>query len=517
FTVEKNSVELEVNSGSTLTLADLLAELGTITTSDNDALADLLAKLGTTVVSDNDALADLTIHSDNFGSLDQTTVSTGNIVRIYVTDPSDNTVYYDIEVDIVDNLAPEFTIQYTTATLEVDKDGNWTLADIISQLGTITVSDNDASSDLTIKSTNFSSLNQTTISDNNKVIIYVEDITGQRTSHEITVNIVDTTTPVFTIQYATATLEASKDGSWKLTDILSQLGDTVVSDNDAGSDLTIKSDNFTDLDQTVVSTGNTVTIYVKDKAGLITSHNILVDIVDTVDPEITFDLNSVNYGLNANVSEEQFLSDIGFSASDNSASFTVTTDYASVVNWATGGEFTITVTVSDGAGNTITQEITVYVFDEEYVIEADDFTVDYATLKTHMNNGTVTELVIEKANAKGWHVSTLDGETELPITVKVETLESVSGKTVVDVELNIMNTKARSEEVLATKTIQVTVVENITGGDKPTEKPQTEITNNSSVNTHDSLYQSSFLYGILLLLTLTSILVLKRRKETTKG
>ncbi|MFV0396198.1 MAG: LapB repeat-containing protein, partial [Coprobacillaceae bacterium] len=359
FTITNTIAELEINGASTLD--DVISQLGSITKFDNDSEADL------------------TIKSDDFSSLDQSTLlNNPQTITIYVEDPSGNSTSHTVSINIVDTTNPVFTITNTTVELEVN--GNTDFDGFLSKVGIIETSDNSLET-MTIQNTNFSSLDQTSLTKNPQTVtMYVEDSSGNRTSHVITVNIVDTTNPVFTITNTTVELEVN--GNTSFTDFLTKVGIIEASDNSLET-MTVQNTNFSSLDQTTLTKNpQTVTMYVEDSSGNRVSHTITVNIKDTTNPEFTVTNTIVELEVNGNTSFTDFLTKVEVTkATDNSKeTMVVKSDDYNNVNQSTltSNPQTTTIYVEDSSGNRVSYPITVNIVDTtKPVITTDLVVVSY--------------------------------------------------------------------------------------------------------------------------------------------
>lgn len=188
-----------------------------------------------------------------------------------VVDSAGNYAEKILEFEVKDTTAPTFNVEKTEINLEVN-DGT-TLSQFIEKLGTITKSDNDVSATLEVKSDNFSSLDQSVVKDGNKVIVYVSDPSGNKTTVEITVNIKDTKKPTVTVTKDEVTYKKSKQIDE--TRFLKDIGFEASDNSGAYTTSTDFASKVTWADSGIF----TVTVNVSDASGNVEKKEIKVTIV----------------------------------------------------------------------------------------------------------------------------------------------------------------------------------------------------------------------------------------------
>ncbi|TDW20208.1 Ig-like protein group 2 [Breznakia blatticola] len=357
---------------------DITIEAGVVTTA-----AELESLLGKITIEDNDPAMVKTIDYSDFAKVDQTRVDkVGKDVTLTVTDPTGNKKSVTIKVKVEDTTVPTLTVDTKEYVLEVGD--TITLADLTTALNAVSNDNDEGSKPLEVKSADFKDLKQGVVNeDGTKVTLYVEDKAGLTATVEVTVKVVDTTDPEFTIENDEARLELSSDST--LQDVLDQLGTITKSDNDPAStdDLEITSVDFKDIDLDVVDeTGTVITLTVTDKTGNSTSLSVTVTVTDTTDPTFEVENETVEFEVNTEVTYEDFLKAVNVTkAEDNDVLADVNvkaTNFADLDTSVIKDGTVITLYVTDPTGNTTSIDITVNVIDTTApVVDSDLVTISY--------------------------------------------------------------------------------------------------------------------------------------------
>ncbi|EBB5847647.1 LPXTG cell wall anchor domain-containing protein [Listeria monocytogenes] len=122
----------------------------------------------------------------------------------------------------------------------------------------------------------------------------------------------------------------------------------------------------------------TATATSEDKAGNKSTSTGSLKPKDISAPVVKADKTEVTYNLGSNVTEEQFLTDINASVSDNyDSTISLTSNFTSIVNLAVSGDYSVNVQATDKAGNVSnTVNVTVHVATPAPVAGA-NITVNY--------------------------------------------------------------------------------------------------------------------------------------------
>lgn len=255
------------------------------------------------------------------------------------TDPSGNTGTANRTVAVVDTTDPVITL--TGANPQVFESG-----DTYVELGA-TATDNDATF-VAAPSADTSGVD-TSIPGTYMVVYSVSDPSGNSSTANRTVSVIDTTAPAIILTGADP--QVIESGSPYV-----ELGATAT-DNDATFAAT-PSANSSGVN-TAVPGSYTVIYSVTDPSGNTGTANRTVAVVDTTDPVITLT------GANPQVIESgTSYVELGATASDNDATFVgAPTADASGVDTSTPGSYVVVYSVTDPSGNTGTASRTVSVID----------------------------------------------------------------------------------------------------------------------------------------------------------
>ncbi|EAC4202789.1 MucBP domain-containing protein [Listeria monocytogenes] len=122
----------------------------------------------------------------------------------------------------------------------------------------------------------------------------------------------------------------------------------------------------------------TATATSEDKAGNKSTSTSSLKPKDISAPVVKADKTEVTYNLGSNVTEEQFLTDINASVTDNyDSTISLTSNFTSIVNLAVSGDYSVNVQATDKAGNVSnTVNVTVHVATPAPVAGA-NITVNY--------------------------------------------------------------------------------------------------------------------------------------------
>ncbi|WP_321288486.1 Ig-like domain-containing protein [uncultured Sunxiuqinia sp.] len=315
-----------------------------------------------------------------------TTVTTGvNVVTITVTDQAGNETSCDVNFTVVDNTDPVITSCATAESADADGSCEALVPDFT---GDVTASDNCTTvGNLVI--TQSPAAGTTVTTGVNVVTITVTDQASNETSCDVNFTVVDNTDPVIT---SCATAEsADADGSCEAL-VPDFTGDVTASDNcTTVGNLVITQSPAAG---TTVTTGvNVVTITVTDQAGNETSCDVNFTVSDVNPP--TFTCNDVTVELDESdqyaITDEDItliVTDLEDNCSGIDGEISISLD-TEVFTCATLGAQTVTVTVSDEAGNIATCDVTITVVDTI----PPTITCSGDVTATIQSNGTCTGIV----------------------------------------------------------------------------------------------------------------------------
>ncbi|ARM71658.1 peptidoglycan linked surface protein, putative [Listeria monocytogenes] len=187
-----------------------------------------------------------------------------------------------------------------------------------------------------------------------RVKVTTTDASGNTSETSVTLSIVDTTGPSITAEKATKNIEiASTETDWmKFFGIQA----TDIVDGDVTADVKVDASEVN-----LAKLGSyTLTFTVIDAAGNESSKfQTTLQVVDTTLPVLTIGKKIIHYPKGIVVTEDQFLQDIEASATDKNGTAKITTNLANVVNWKQAGDYEVTVTATDEAGNTVEKTVVV--------------------------------------------------------------------------------------------------------------------------------------------------------------
>ncbi len=265
-----------------------------------------------------------------------------NTVTLTVTDGSSNTSTCTSTVTVLDTVAPTASCQNMTVYLDGSGNATITAGDIDNGS-----TDNCSSVTLSADITSF------TCSDlgANTVTLTVTDGSSNTATCTSTVTVLDTVSPTASCQNMTAYLDASGNVSITAGDI-----DNGSTDNCTSVTLSADITSFTCSE----IGANTVTLTVTDGSSNTSTCTSTVTVLDTVAP--TASCQNINVYLDASGNATIAAADIDNGSTDACSSVTLAADITSFT-CAEVGANTVTLTVTDGSGNTATCTSTVTVLD----------------------------------------------------------------------------------------------------------------------------------------------------------
>jgi hypothetical protein len=265
-----------------------------------------------------------------------------NTVSLTATDASGNSSSCNATVTVLDTVSPVVNCQNVTIYLDANGAASITAADINNNS-----TDNCALNSLTAGQTSFTCANIGA----NTVSLTATDASGNSSSCNATVTVLDTVSPVANCQNITIYLDANGTASITAADINNN-----STDNCALNSLTAGQTSFT-----CANIGaNTVSFTATDASGNSSSCNATVTVLDTVSPVVN--CQNVTIYLDANGAASITAADINNNSTDNCAIISLTAGQTSF-NCANIGANTVSLTATDASGNSSSCNATITVLD----------------------------------------------------------------------------------------------------------------------------------------------------------
>lgn len=288
--------------------------------------------------SDACGISSLSLDNSTFGCADEG----ANTVTLTVTDVNGNQNTGSATVTVVDTVSPTALCQNVTVYLDGSGNVSITAGDIDNGS-----SDNCSVSSLSLDQTSFTCANEGA----NTVTLTVTDQAGNQSTCNATVTVVDTTSPTASCQNLTVYLDGAGNASITAGDI-----DNGSSDNCSVASLSLDQTSFTCANEGA----NTVTLTVTDQAGNQSTCTATVTVVDTVSP--TPVSQNISVYLDANGVATITGADVDNGSSDNCSVASLAVSPSSF-SCADEGANTVSLTVTDQAGNSSMTTATVTVID----------------------------------------------------------------------------------------------------------------------------------------------------------
>ena len=250
-----------------------------------------------------------------------------------ITDPSGNTDQATFLVTVVDGLAPVVVTQPATLYLNANAQATLDTADVISSINENCSLNTISLSQVTFNSSHIGA---------NTVTLTVTDAGGNTTVKTAVVTVVDNVPPVAATQDITLPLSAGGTASITYLDV-----DNGSSDNVGITSYSINTSSFTCSDLGV----NWVVLTVEDASGNTDTAWSKVTVVDNIAP--TALANNFTVALDANGNATITAGDLDAGSTDNCSVATLTASKTSFTASDMGAN-AVTLTVTDGSGNTST-------------------------------------------------------------------------------------------------------------------------------------------------------------------
>jgi hypothetical protein len=270
----------------------------------------------------------------------------GNVpVTITATDASGNTTTTVKNVLVVDVINPTISLTSTTLSLPLNAAGNASIP-----VGFATATDNCGAPALTFSKSTFDCANLGV----NNVTVTAVDGSGNTSTAQITVTVVDNTAPALTLVNGPINVALSATG----TATVNAAGLVAnATDNCAVTTIAVSPNTFSCSN----IGANTVTVTATDASGNATAQTIQVNVVDNLAPVVTTVAIVPNIVLGANGTASITTAAIVSSVVDNCTTSPNVVITPNVFTCADLGQVSVTIFASDAAGNisTTTKVVTV--------------------------------------------------------------------------------------------------------------------------------------------------------------
>ena len=332
FTVTVNDVTDPTLSAVTSPVVVALDANGSGSISESDVVAAYGDNCGTVTVS---------VTPTSFGCSDLGS----NNVTITATDGSNNTTTVIKAVTVVDNMNPVLTMSAAPVALYLDGTGSATID--ASGLGASATDNCSTAPTVTLSNTTFSCAEL----GSNTITVTAADGNGNSVTATKSVTVYDTLSPAITVP-ASVALNIGASGSVAL-------GNPASATDNCGQPVITY--DVTSFDCSDLGT-NTVEVTATDANGNVSTANMTVVVTDNIDPTLNLVSSAVTVALDASGSAVLSTSQVVSSVTDNCSGVTVTVSPNSF-GCSDLGANTVTVTATDGSGNTTTATTSVTVVD----------------------------------------------------------------------------------------------------------------------------------------------------------
>lgn len=342
----------------TLTVTDVNGNqnTGTATVTVLDTVSPSMVCQNLTIYLDGSGNASITANDVDNGSSDNCTVSSlsldktsftcadegANTVTLTATDQAGNQSTCTATITVVDSTSPTASCQNLTVYLDGAGNASITAGDIDNGS-----SDNCSVASLSLDQTSFTCANEGA----NTVTLTVTDQAGNQSTCTATVTVLDTVSPTPVSQNISVYLDANGMATITGADV-----DNGSSDNCSVASLAVSPSSFSCADEGA----NTVSLTVTDQAGNSSVTTATVTVIDTVAP--TAICQDVTVYLDVSGAASITAADVNNGSSDNCSVVSTDVDVSSFT-CADEGANTVTLTITDQAGNQSTCTATVTVVD----------------------------------------------------------------------------------------------------------------------------------------------------------
>lgn len=305
---------------------------------------------GSGSITESDVVA---AYADNCGTVTVSVTPTSfgcsdlgsNNVTITATDASGNTTTVTKAVNVVDNMNPVLTMSAAPVALYLDATGSATIN--ASGLGASATDNCTAAPTVTLSNTTFSCAEL----GSNTITVTAVDASGNSVSATKSVTVYDTLSPTITVS-TPVTRNIGASGSVAL-------GNPASATDNCGQPVVTY--DVTSFDCSNLGT-NTVVVTATDANGNVSTSNMTVVVSDNIAPTLNLVSSAVTLALDASGSAVLSTSQVVSSVTDNCSGVTVTVSPNSF-GCSDLGANTVTVTATDGSGNTTTSTTSVTVVD----------------------------------------------------------------------------------------------------------------------------------------------------------
>ncbi len=416
------------------------------------------------VSDDFNTLADLTIVTDFTTAVDLSEVG-DYTVTVTVTDKSGNETTKTVAVSVTDTTDPVITVTNTQVTFEVKS--IQTEDDFLEAVG-LTSMDNSQPSGTLTTTIDYSQALLDSIGGPKVVTITVVDESGNEATKEIELFVEDTTAPVLelvpTVSAEGITLEVNRDPAVSAEELISTA--VMTATDNSGLEVVLSSDFDSSIAPNLGVVGTyTLTITGTDHAagdavpssafGISaasatnnsTSATVQIYIVDTIAPVLELGANSYTYKVNTAPTEETLIQDLQITATDNSGSYTITTDFADSVDVSKVGTYTVTVTATDGEGNSSQTTVEVVVVDTD----APDLVITNRLVNFEINALPVVTEETFKAAA----IIVASDDSGLPVTITTDFADKVKLDEVGSYTVTVTATDDQGNQMISTVVVKI--------------------------------------------------------------
>ncbi len=371
-----------------------------------------------TIVLDNSGIVSLETNDINNGSsdncgietivLDKKTFTTSdigkNIVTLTATDKSGNSSSSLAVVTVNDSNSPTVITKNITVALNNTGTATITASDVDNGS-----SDNDGIKSISLDKTTFDC---STIGVN-RVTLTVTDNSGNSSTADAEVTIVDNTNPIVITKNITIVLDDNGTASIKASDI-----NNGSSDNCAVESITIDKTEFTNSH----IGNNIVTLTVSDKSGNSSSSLAVVTVNDSNSPTVI--TKNITVALNNTGTATITASDVNNGSSDNDGIKSISLD-KTTFDCSNLGENSVTLSVTDNSGNTSTGEAKVTIEDKTSpIVITKNITIvlnnsgSASIQASDINNGSSDNCAVESMSIDKSEFTSSDiGENTIKMTV----------------------------------------------------------------------------------------------------